>query len=291
MGGMLWLLAGLVAAALLYGFLAAPNLSHRKERMAGLLGIPYAHRGLHGPDAPENSLAAFRLAVERGYGIEMDVRLTRDGQLVIHHDDSLLRMCGTDGRISGMTLEQVRALRLGDTREGVPTLDEALAIVRGRVPLILEMKSEGRESKDLPCLLHRRMQTYPGPYCVESFDPRMMGWFKRHAPRTVRGQLAHDPWKIGERQPRTGYFFAAYLMLDFLSRPDFVAYDYRTDRNLSFRLVRRLFRPVLAAWTVQRQETYEKLQSQYDLQIFEGFLPPVNISRQDLAGRKGVKKQ
>ncbi len=269
---------GLAAAAgaglaLIYLFLTAPKWRDKRKRMEKMLGCAYAHRGLHGDTAPENSLAAFRAAVEKGYGIELDVHLSRDGHLIVHHDDSLLRMCGVDLPIQEATLEEIKQLFLSDSHERVPTLEEALDVIQGKVPLIVELKSASSR-KRLAEKVSRAMGDYPGVWCMESFDPRLVLWFRRHARQVPRGQLAYDPAKIPQDQRRGfRYWAAARLLMNCLSRPDFVAYGYESDRNLSFRLMRALFHPVLAAWTVRSQEDFNKLKGRYDLQIFESFLP------------------
>lgn len=263
-----------------YLFLIAPDIRKRKLHVPAVFFRPYAHRGLHdGPDhIPENSLPAFQRALEKGYGIEMDVRLTRDGQMVIHHDASLLRMCGKDVKIAALTLEEIRRYRLGSTGEKIPTLEEALDAIAGKTPLIVELKHDRIGDTHLAQMLYARMQSYAGPYCVESFDPMMMRWFKKHAPQVIRGQLAYDPARLGHAEGKKGviYFLAAHLLCNFLSRPDFVAYGYETDGNPSFRVMRSLFRPYLAAWTVRSLEDFKRLQGQYDWQIFEAFEPYIH---------------
>lgn len=261
---------------LMYLFLIAPNIFHRKVRCPALLGRPYAHRGLHDGKAgiPENSMPAFRKAVVRGYGIELDVHLTKDRQLVVFHDQSLQRMCGLKKDICELTLEEIRTLTLDDTNEKIPTLDEVLSLVDGRVPLIVELKNDVRWSHTaLPEALHQRMSAYQGPYCVESFDPLMMRWYKKNAPGIIRGQLAFDQKIAKGKYARFEMFAASHLLMNFLSRPDFVAYNHKTQKNVSYRVMRALFRPLLAAWTVRSKADYDALQSQYDLQIFEAFEP------------------
>ena len=270
--GVLWLIIG-TAAAVLYLFLTAPGRNARK-RGAAIPRVPYAHRGLHGAGIPENSLKAFRLAAEKGYGIELDVHLTWDGRLAVIHDGSLERMCGVEGNVSDMTAREICACRLAGTEETVPLLEDVLEAVRAwRPPLIVEMKSGGKGQRALPHLLLEAMRGYEGFWCAESFDPRLLKELKRCAPDTVRGQLAFDPRQIGEKHRECYYALGAALLMDFLSRPDFIAYRYDTDRNLSFRVIRRLFRPVLAAWTVKTPEAFKKLRLAYDVQIFEGFEP------------------
>ncbi len=271
---MVWLVGSILGLTALYLFLIAPNVFSRKARTQFLGRWAYAHRGLHGEKTPENSLAAFQLAADRGYGIELDVRWTKDRVMVVHHDDSLLRMCGVDRKISEMTGGEVLRCQLKGSPEYVPTLDQVLDKVNGKVPLIIEMKSGPQAAKGLPEMLYRRLQRYPGMYCVESFDPRMVRWFKKHAPHVVRGQLAFDPHRGAYGQFRgLRYRIGAHLLMNALSRPDFVAYDYETAGNLSFRMMRAVYAPVLAAWTVRSEETFEQLKGEYAIRIFEGFEP------------------
>ena len=271
---MLWLIIGLAAVLLcLYLYLIAPGM-HARKRGAAIPRVPYAHRGLYGGCVPENSLSAFRRAAERGYGIELDVHLTGDGQLAVIHDASLQRMCGREGDVSRMTAAEISVCRLSGTQEPVPFLEEALKAVDGyKPPLIVELKSDGDSWKTLPGRVLDVMKDYPGFWCAESFDPRMLRELRKSAPLLVRGQLAYDPRKIGERRRGIRYILGAQLLMDFLSRPDFIAYRHDTDRNFSFRTVRRLFRPVLIAWTVKTPEEFKKLRLTYDVQIFEGFEP------------------
>lgn len=157
----------LIVLILLYVFLLIPRLPRRD--MSALTKVDYAHRGLWNAQRPENSLSAFRSAVDAGYGIELDVHRTKDGVLVVHHDDNLKRVCGVDRRIAQSTLAEVRACHLSGTAEVVPTFDEVLEAVGGRVPLIVELKVE--QNVDSLCsAVRERMQRYNGLWCMESFD-------------------------------------------------------------------------------------------------------------------------
>lgn len=272
----LWLV---LAVILLYLFLIAPNLTHRKLSRKKLFPGLYAHRGLHDKEIgiPENSLPAFRRAAAMDYGIELDVRLTKDRQLVVFHDHSAERICGYRKLISDMTLEELRTLRLDGTQETIPTFDETLNVIGGKVPLMIELKSSpGMErDMDIAVLVNARLQSYHGEYCVESFNPLLLRWYKKHAPQVFRGQLASGH-KMGKRESvdkRILHFLHANLLGNFLSRPDFVSYDRMTDRNISFRLMRGLFRPTLAVWTVRSQDELERLNACYDGLIFEAFMP------------------
>lgn len=263
----------LILLLILYAWLIRSNLPRRE--LGALAGIHYAHRGLWNQDRPENSLAAFAAAVDAGYGIELDVHLTKDGHLVVHHDNSLQRICGEDVQIEQNDLARIRQARLGKTDETVPTFDEVLALVNGQVPLIVELKVSGKNSDALAKAVYERMQRYEGVWCVESFDPMPIRWFRENAPEIIRGQLAYDePCKAKS----AGDFFLrlviATLLQNFFSRPDFVAFKAQTEswHTLSMKLM-RLMRPHLVAWTIRSQEAMDRCRGRYDLVIFEGFVP------------------
>lgn len=262
----------LVLMAALFCFLVRPHMPRRD--CPHLLGRDYAHRGQWGGDIPENSLAGFRRAADNGYGIELDVRLTGDGHLVIHHDSSTKRMCGRDLIVKETSLAELRTLRLKGTEELIPTFDEMLEAVDGRVPLIVELKAEN-DSAELAQAVYSRMQRYAGPWCMESFHPSAVGWFRRNAPEVIRGQLSfgvhrkRDSWKLFFRDVVLGS-----LMVNVVGRPDFIAYEHKADTRANFPLqLVRAMGPLMVCWTVRSQEDMTRLRSRFDLQIFEGFIP------------------
>ena len=261
---------------IIYCFLVAPNLLRRKLSHKQLTQHAYAHRGLYDNKsaAPENSMPAFEAAINAGYGIELDVRETRDHVLVVHHDETLERSCGDKRRVYDVPLCDLEKFCLFESDEYIPTFDEVLEMVNGRVPLIIELKTDFY-NKDLSEAVYERLKRYNGAYCVESFDPFAMRWFKKHAPDVIRGQLSFMPSiKEMPRVEKAKRVLLGYLLINFLSRPDFVAYGYKTDANISYRFVAKVFRPLLVAWTVSDMETYCELQQYYDIQIFEHFLAP-----------------
>lgn len=260
----------LILLLMLYAEMIRPNLPRRD--ITSLLGVDYAHRGLWNAERPENSLAAFRAAAAHGYGIELDVHRTRDGALVVHHDDSLRRMTGVDKRIAQSALNEVRACHLPNG-EPIPTLDEVLDAVAGRVPLIVEVKVEGANHAALSQAVYERMQPYGGPWCMESFCPRAVGWFRRHAPEVIRGQLAFDHAGRGKSvRLFLRNLCTASMLQNTLSRPDFIAFDAKSVKwhSLPIHLL-RLMRPWFVAWTVRSQADMDQLRGKWDLQIFEQF--------------------
>ncbi|MCR5664665.1 MAG: glycerophosphodiester phosphodiesterase [Oscillospiraceae bacterium] len=219
------LLLGLTAAAAALPLaLVCPGKVTRRQK-APFLGVNFAHRGLHTRDKqiPENSLPAFERAAREGYGMELDVQLSKDGQVVVFHDNTLDRVCGVHARVDEKTLAELRELRLCGTEYGIPLFSEVLDTVRGRGPLIVELKS-GRRNRELCEKTYALLSEYRGEVCVESFNPVIVGWFRLHGRDLVRGQLA-APMKSykGETKPFTA-FLLSHVLLNFIGRPQFIAY-------------------------------------------------------------------
>lgn len=212
-----------VAAVAVPTLLLAPGRASKTKR-APFQGRNFAHRGLHKVDksVPENSLAAFALAADAGYGIELDVQLTRDGTVVVFHDDDLKRVCGVDARVDELTYNELCDLRLCGTEEGIPLFSEALTLVNGRSPLIVELKT-GKSNRELCRKTAALLDGYNGPACIESFDPFIVTWFRFHAPRYLRGQLAAPRGEYKGRPAFQG-FLLSHTLLNFLARPQFIAY-------------------------------------------------------------------
>ena len=160
----------------------------------GLLRLfRYAHRGYHDkPRIPENSMAAFRRAIENGYGAELDVHLMRDGRLAVIHDASLKRTAGADVLVEDLTAEELKTYRLEGTDERIPLLEEVLELFQDRTPLIIELKAERGNHAALAEATCRMLDRYRVHYCIESFDPRCLIWLKKNRPEIVRGQLSEQ---------------------------------------------------------------------------------------------------
>ena len=189
-----------------------------------LLATPVAHRGYHGPGVPENSCAAFRAAIQNGYTIELDVHATKDDVLVVFHDDNLVRMTGYDKSIEDCTFAEIRDLVLGATDEKIPAFAEVLDAVNGRVGLLIEIKQHPRigHVEELIC---RLLDTYQGKFAVASFDPRILRWFVINRPSYIRGQISGG--LKGRKLPVLQRFLLKNLVVALISRPDFIAYEYR----------------------------------------------------------------
>lgn len=260
----------LLVAAALFFYLVAPGRRRdtgRFERKA------FAHRGLFDNKGgiPENSLAAFRRARAHGYGVELDVQLSKDGQVVVFHDDTLDRVCGVPGHLYEKDYAELKKLRLLGTEEGIPLFSDVLAALDG-MPVICEIKvPEGQDAAEICAKAAPFIDGYKGDICIESFDPRAVRWFRKNRPEMVRGQLTMNFMKEPCGEPFFLRVAMSYLLVDVLGRPDFIAYGDYTGDTLGFKAA-RLFHPMLAAWTVTSQEQQDQLKSRYHTVIFEQYL-------------------
>lgn len=238
-----------------------------------LRGWSYAHRGLHSEGVPENSMAAFEAAKNAGYGVELDVHLLADGNLAVIHDSTLDRVTGRPGTIEELTTRQLRECRLCGTEEIIPEFAHVLEMFDGQVPLIVELKTAGGNHKRLCKAVCDMLESYTGPYCLESFDPRCLLWLKKHRPALIRGQLTEDYFVKG--RPKLPFILKWILtenLGNFLTRPDFVAYRF-ADRFCTLSNFFCLRRMTCVSWTVTSQKDFDKAVREGWVPIFEGFLP------------------
>ncbi|KAB8290948.1 glycerophosphodiester phosphodiesterase family protein [Bifidobacterium avesanii] len=329
------LAAGVVAAGA--GVLAVaprPGFDKRNHDVPEVPDVPYAHRGLHdagsglvagyeaesgdyvdlarrmavqagygsadfaGPIAPENSLASFAAAAEAGYGIELDLQLTVDGQVVVVHDSDLERVAGDPRRVADLTYEELTAIPLfpapakpGDAEakpldaapatapEGyyqhVPLFSDVLKVVDGRVPIIVEYKFDGFDWSDRDDELMEKgdalLSAYAGPYVIESFHPGAVNWYKQNRPEANRGQLA-DFASFGTDKKAVTEWMAGLLAFDWLSRPDFIAYDWHGGDTPQVRLARAMGATTVS-WTVRSSAELGESEPYFDRFIFEAFVP------------------
>ncbi len=276
-----YLIAVLCGILLLIIFLFSPG-DFPKSADKRLWAHSYAHRGLHTKDktVPENSLAAFGLAAEAGYGIELDLNLTTDNRVVVFHDDSLTRVCGVEKKVAECTYEDLACYPLQETNERIPLLEEVLGLVDGRVPLIVELKATKRNDE-----LCRRavelLDSYHGPYCIESFHPGIVRWFRKNRPAVVRGQLS-----AGLRNYKGLPFWQGLMLSSLLTnaatRPHFVAYRHEDARRPILDLYRFLGGR-LVGWTVRDTDPIAYCQKRFDIIIFEFFLPAASGEKKALS--------
>lgn len=244
------------------------------EDLPKLRGWAYAHRGLHGKGRPENSMSAFQAALDGGYGIELDVHLMQDGNLAVIHDASLKRTAGADVKIEDLTLEDLDNYCLEGTGEKIPTLQQVLELFAGKAPIILELKSERGNYAALCQTVCAAMEDYKGYFCMESFDPRCVGWLRKNRPDILRGQLSANFLKDKESAlPWHLKFAMTYLLPNFLTMPDFVAYEFANRKSLGVTLCRRLWGVQGVTWTVTAQQDFDTAVQEGYLPIFEKFIP------------------
>lgn len=233
-------------------------------RAAWLGEWSYAHRGLHGPGAPENSPAAFAGAIARGMGIECDVQRTGDGRAVVFHDWELDRLTDEKGPVAARTAAVLERIPLRGSTDRIPSLGRLLDQVAGQVPLLIEIKSRGDRRAMALCLAVRRaLEGYQGQHAVMSFDPRVARWFRHNSPHTVCGLVMREDAR-GET-PRAWQRLAAYR----IARPDFLAYHVAALPNAAVARLRRRGLPVLT-WTVRSAEDGALAAAHADAPIAEG---------------------
>lgn len=266
------ILGVLTVLFILYVLLLRCRRGH--ETLAKLRGWSYAHRGLHGDGVPENSMAAFRLALEGGYGVELDVHLMKDGNLAVIHDASLKRTAGADVLIEDLASEDLKQYRLEGTEERIPLFSEVLALFDGKAPIIVELKAEKGNHAALAQTVCEMMDRYNGVYCLESFDPRVIHWLRKHRPELCRGQLAENFC----RNPRSKLpyylkFVLTHQLENALVVPDFVSFRFEDRKLPGVWLVRRLWGVQGVAWTIRTPADCDTAVKEGWIPIFEGFRP------------------
>lgn len=249
-------------------------LKGRKGRMAHLRRWRFAHRGLHNAQRPENSMSAFRAALEGGYGIELDVHLMKDGNLAILHDANLNRVAGADVRIEDLTLEDLEKFRLGGTEEKIPLFSQVLELFQGtNAPLIVELKSEQGNYARLSAAACEMLDRYDVQYCMESFDPRCVLWLRRHRPEIIRGQLVMNWMKHKLNQPWIMRLAVTCNLTNAITRPDFIAYHYPDRNTFGTGICRKLWGVQGVAWTIHTRQELETAEKEGWIPIFESFTP------------------
>lgn len=258
----------------------------RRPCLDWVKAAPFAHRGLHGPDTgPENSLAAFDAAIAAGYGIECDVRLLADGEVVVFHDADLARLAGRLGRIEDLRTADLRELRLLGTAERPPLLRELLVRCAGRAPLLLEIKNDGRPGR-LEQALAASLAGYDGPVLAGSFNPFSLARLAALRPDLPRCLISCDFDKATD-MGRVKRFLYANLLHAAVARPHCLAYGWWGLPRLMPVVFRRLGLPVLL-WTVRAREDMVEALRHGDNIVFEGFLPPSPDAATEQEGRGSV---
>ena len=237
----------------------------RLDNGSWLLTKPIAHRGLWGNGLIENSLPAYKNAVDNGYPIEIDLYSSTDGVLFSFHDYNLKRMTGVDGLIYEKTAKELKELRLLDSDEKIPTFDEILSLVDGKVPLLIELKDQ--PDKSYIDKVVERLKSYKGEFAIQSFDPIYIKRVKKLAPEFIRGILATKTYSKHLSFIKRNV--VKNMSLNFLIKPDFISYSFE-DLPIPKRKVKKI---PLISWTLTSQADYERIKPIVKNIIFENFIP------------------
>lgn len=265
----------IICTLLIYMFLIMPRVFGKPDKTPFFVQKLYAHRGLfdNNSEAPENSMAAFKKAVAAGYGIELDVQLTKDKIPVVFHDDTLKRVCKAEGFVYNYTLEELQQFFLYNSEQKIPKFADVLEMVDGRVPLIVEYKINGLGT-EVCAVSDALLKAYKGVYCIESFNPMALFWYRCNRKEVMRGQLSMNFLKAKEREHLPIIYFALHhLLFNFLTKPDFIAYNHDDYRDLSRVLCRNIYKNAAVAWTVRSEADLQKRAGDFDLFIFDSFVP------------------
>lgn len=258
----------LVAVAIYLFFLIRP--SAKKPQNKKLL-CDYAHRGLHKGNekgtAPENSLLAFDLAANAGYGIELDVQLSSDGVVMVFHDDTLVRMTGKEGNVKDYTAAELSSFTLADSDQTIPTFRQVLDLVNGRVPLLVELKGESTDTSLCPKVAEI-LREYKGDYCLESFNPFLIGEMKKQLPSSYRGLLYTDACKDKGKVNVTNVA-VTMMLLNFIAKPNFIAYNKICRNCLPVKITTGFFRAPKFVWTTRCEDEIAAAHQNGEYPIFE----------------------
>ena len=260
-----WILAALLALFALFMFLLMPR--RRRASAERFVRTHYAHRGLWGKGIAENSLSAFAHAVEEGYGIELDVQFSADGEVVVFHDESLFRVTGCEGSLYEKELSFLKTLRLSGTEDTIPTLREVLALVDGRVPLLVELKGENFDTSLCPKVAEL-LKDYKGTYCIESFNPLLIGNMKKQFPSVFCGLLYTNVCRDKKKCNALNIAITS-MALNVVARPDFIAYNKEDREALPVRITTGLYGAPKFVWTVKTREELDVAHQNGEQPIFE----------------------
>ena len=246
----------------------------RINKDSWMLNRPIAHRGLHDMNIgiPENSLAAFARAVDNGYPIELDVQKTLDSQLFVLHDYNTDRVCGIDFDTKVMQSEMLKDFKLCGTDQSIPLFSDVLELVNGKVPILIEIKSEKPYAGELEFLLHEMLKEYHGEIAIESFNPLSIRYMRKRNPDYIVGQLSYQ-FEGKDNIPAPVRSLLKSCKLNFLSKPDFIAYDIKAMPQKFLKALKDGGDTALLGWTVRTEENVEFANLECDNYIFENVRP------------------
>ena len=233
-----------------------------------LKGNLIAHRGLHDNDkVPENSLLAFKKAMDKGYIIELDVHVLKDGHVVVFHDDNLKRLTGIDMKIKNTSLDYIKTLNLLNTNEHIPTLSEALRLINSSVPIIIELKTDVYHTKLVKPVMNI-LKAYKGKYAIKSFSPASIYYLRRKYPNVIRGQLSYD--YHNKCMPYIMKYALQNMWFNIFTKPDFISYDLASLPNKKVEKIKNKYYVLI--WTIKNQDDLSKAKKYGDNFICENIL-------------------
>lgn len=263
-------LALLFAIVVFYNF-ATSGEAISEDKISWIKETPIAHRGLHTKDIPENSLSAFENALKNNYAIELDVQFTKDKEVVVFHDENLKRMTNDTRNIEDVNYDELKNLRLGNTNEIIPTLEEVLELVDSKVAILIEIK-DCKDYIELSEKTYEILKGYEGNYAIQSFNPFILEWYKNNASEVVRGQLSGTFTEGSESLNSFEKFALKNMLLNFKSKPNYIGYDLEGIPKSKLESLRKKGVPIIV-WTVKNKEDMEKAYKYSDNITFEKFLP------------------
>jgi glycerophosphodiester phosphodiesterase len=263
-------LALLFAIVVFYNFATAGE-AISEDKISWIKETPIAHRGLHTKDIPENSLSAFENALKNNYAIELDVQFTKDKEVVVFHDENLKRITNDTRNIEDVNYDELKNLRLGNTNEIIPTLEEVLELVDSKVAILIEIK-DCKDYIELSEKTYEILKGYEGNYAIQSFNPFILEWYKNNASEVVRGQLSGTFTEGSESLNSFEKFALKNMLLNFKSKPNYIGYDLEGIPKSKLESLRKKGVPIIV-WTVKNKEDMEKAYKYSDNITFENFLP------------------
>ena len=265
-----------IALALLFAIVGFYNFATAGEaisedKISWIKETPIAHRGLHTKDIPENSLSAFENALKNNYAIELDVQFTKDKEVVVFHDENLKRMTNDTRNIEDVNYDELKNLRLGNTNEIIPTLEEVLELVDSKVAILIEIK-DCKDYIELSEKTYEILKGYEGNYAIQSFNPFILEWYKNNASEVIRGQLSGTFTEGSESLNSFEKFVLKNMLLNFKSKPNYIVYELEGIPKSKLESLRKKGVPIIV-WTVKNKEDMEKAYKYSDNITFENFLP------------------
>lgn len=231
-----------------------------------------AHRGLHQKDDSviENSMTAFKEALKGNYSIECDINVLKDGTVVVFHDKDFLRLCQKDLKLSEVTYDDIKDFKLKGTDDHIPTLNEVLELIDGKVNLLIELKPHG-DNELLAKNLMKIMETYQGKYAVFSFHPKIVSWFKKHHPEVIRGQITEYFKSDTHMKPYMKYLMKT-LFFNRFTKPDFISYGiYDLPNQWADKAMKKGI--TVISYAAKSQKDLDFVKSHYHNVVFEYFIP------------------